>query len=197
MKNIVFIVSHLGAGSEALIYSMNKNSRIESRRVEGGYKDITAIESLTINPHKLGNSAAFYMDRILYNYEFSCPSLYKFCRFIYLIREARPTLNKVAGIPTLQKKSPPNIERYYRYRLRRIYEMAKHTPEAILLTWEDIASKRGLKLIEQYLNLNEPLNLTIREEIKDLVDIEMVNKAQECYERYLCRLKKLNLQYIK
>ena len=50
-------------------------------------------------------------------------------------------------------------KRYYCFRLRRLYEMAKKTPGAIFLTWDDIKSKKKLELVENYLNIKEKINL--------------------------------------
>lgn len=188
MKNIVFIISHIGSGSKFLFNSMNENPRIQGTRL-GRYWTMEDLQALVSRPHKLRNSAAIYLDEILLNHEFVYTPLFKFCKFIYLIREARSSLNNI-----LQSSLRTSIDCYYRYRLRRICEMAKQTPGAVLLTWEELLStKKSLKLIEDYLNLKEPLNLQINEEIKDSIDVEIVKKSQERYERYLFILKNLKL----
>lgn len=187
MKNILFIVSHLGSGSHILFNSLNRNPRVQGFRIDKPYSNPLALEHLTSHPHKLDNTAAIYMEELLFNYSFSCPQAYDYCKFIYLIRDARPTLNNIVTLGY----DPICADLYYRYRLRRICEMAKRTPQAILLTWDDVLSGKKFSLIEKYLNLKDPISLIGQEpKIKEVVDLNIINKSQRSYERYFYFLKK-------
>lgn len=198
MKNILFIVSHLGSGSNFLFDALNKNPRIQGIRTNTPYSHPDSLDVLTSTSHKTDNSAAIYMDELLYNFVFSCPQLYRECKFIYFVREARPTLNKIVSIPSLnQKYEPEYASKYYRYRLRRMCEMAKRTPDAPFLTFDDLISKKKNLLIEQYLNLKDPIEVPeIKDDYSDAVDIDVIKNAQESYDRYFYYFKKFLINKI-
>ena len=65
-------------------------------------------------------------------------------------------------------------------------------PTAVLLTHDEMQT--GLEIIDQYLNLKTPLDAQPEEGgIKEVVDDEMVEKAQDIYEQYFFRFGKLDL----
>ena len=79
--------------------------------------------------------------------------------------------------------------------------MAKKTPGAIFLTWDDIKSKKKLELVENYLNIKEKINLDnsliskFSEDIDCSIPYSDLIKVENTYEKYLFFLKNLNLQY--
>ena len=192
MKNMLFIVSHLGSGSNILFDWLDKNPKIQGNRIPMYYSNPIDLEAITSKPHKTDNTAAIYMDELLFNYSFACPQLYNTCKFIYFIREARPTLNKIVSTTTsLQiKYTPERACKYYKYRLRRMCEMSKRTPGAIFFTFDDLVAKRKLDLIEKYLNLKKPIVPTeLTEQTIDVIDVDIINEAQESYDRHFYYLK--------
>jgi hypothetical protein len=158
-------------------------------RTEISYNHYSSVELLSEQKHKIDDSSAIYMDLLLFNYEFSCTSLYDHCKFIYFIREAKPTLNKI--IEDYPQYKPETALKYYCFRLRRICEMAKRTPNCIVLTWEDLHAKRGLNLLEEYLNLKDPLKIKNFERVENVLNRDLINKGQDSFERHLYYLKKL------
>jgi hypothetical protein len=81
---------------------------------------------------------------------------------------------------------------YYSFRLRRMAEMSKYVPNAILLKWEDLRNKTGLDLVKQYLNLKAPLEIPdgmFFENLRHNLPADYIKKAQDCYERYLYVLR--------
>jgi hypothetical protein len=138
------------------------------------------------------------MDVLNFNQQLSTKTAYEYCKFIYVIREPEYVIN------SLVKKDKMNFsfaKRYYCFRLRRLYEMAKKTPEAIFLTWDDIKSKKKLELVENYLNIKEKINLDnsliskFSEDIDGSIPYSDLIKVENTYEKYLFFLKNLNLQY--
>lgn len=193
MKKVVFLVSHLGSGSNLLSNILDNNPRIQGFRTGKSYVNFHSLESLTDQPHKLDNTAAIYMDELNFNYNLASKSLYSSCKFIYFIREARGSLEDLI---LNYKYYPAAAMRYYCYRLRRICEMSKNTPDAILLTWDNLHKKEGMELIEEYLNLRERLIVPdMSSIITKTVPLEIVEKSQNAYERYLYFLKKQKLNY--
>jgi len=197
MKNVVFIMSHFGSGSFDLVRMMNRNPRITIENSGARYYHPDDLEWLFSKEHKLKNAAAIYGDHILLNANFACDALLKAYKFIYVIRSAKMALNRIV---TQSKFSEKNTLSYYAFRLTRISEMAKATPGAVLLTWEDLTSATGLPLIEEYLGLKTQLEPTIDEFVQDETQTqcnlpsELIQQGQEAYERYLYYLKQLDLR---
>jgi hypothetical protein len=70
--------------------------------------------------------------------------------------------------------------------------MAKRTPEAPILTYDDMVSGKSLPIIEEYLNLKTPLNkVEGGQGVPDSIDSKIAEKAQESYERHFYYLQKL------
>jgi hypothetical protein len=90
---------------------------------------------------------------------------------------------------------------YYRFRLRRICEMAKQTKNAILITHDELMDKSGkaFNLISNYLRLSEPLCHDIVEgeilnlETKNEIDLSLLEKTEDCYEKYYYYLNNLEI----
>jgi hypothetical protein len=195
MNTIILVTSHLGANYDALVGALNQNPRIHIRNTRSTYECIGDVEHLISLGHKQRNLISVYGDLLLYNYQFSCKSLMKFCKFIYLIRDARSSLNYIlANMST--HYSPLTAWRYYAYRLRRMCEMAKKTPGAVVLTWRDLAENKFDTLVYDYLGTNGmPLKAKIAEEsLADSVPYEILHKAEDCYERHLYYLKSLQIR---
>lgn len=199
MRKIVFLTSHLGSGSDVLYKSLNAHPRIQ------GYK--SSENNLYVHPfnllslvncrHKLHNSSAIYMDELLYNYSLSTKYALNVCKFIYVIRDAESTLNLLMENESFKK--PIHAQRYYLYRLRRICEMAKRTPGAVVLNYYDIKNKKGSEAIQNYLNLKEPfefLDAKLPEPTSlDLVSPKLVQEADEAFEKYWYFLKNQDLSF--
>jgi hypothetical protein len=190
MKRIVFLISHVGSDSDKLLQILNENSRVQIENTEGYYNHPSDLNHFGFQSHKMDGTAAIYGDHLLHNVNFSCEALHSIGKFIYLIREAKPSLNENSVHP---RKS---VENYYRFRLRRIYEMASKTPGAVFLTWDEVRTGEGFLLIEDYLGLKEPL--VAREDlfpksIKDRFSFDVVERCQDVYEKYLYRLRNLKL----
>jgi hypothetical protein len=197
MKKVAFIVSHLGSGSNYLVNILNNNPRCMIFNSNSMYEHPDSLSWLFKN-HKLkGFSGAIYGDHLLYNHSFSCKKLYDYCKFIYLIRPARQSLNEIYHTTEYSKK---NIVNYYRYRLRRICEMAKKTKNSILLTYDELISNKNFGIIEDYLGLIHPL---VDQEFDGEVDFsskenvfeeETVRSTEDCYEKYFYYLNNLGLK---
>lgn len=191
MKKAVLIVSHEGSGSSALCEILNRNPRVQFTHPNLVYNHPEVVESLTNHPHKLSNSAAVWLDEILHNFYFTNKAIYQFCRFIYFIREPKPTLNMIVDM----KANAPGMTRYYCYRLRRICEMARSTPGSMFLTWDDVYTGRAFPMIEKFLGLKEPLVLDQSTfpipKPSPFVTTNMVEACQNAYERYFYYLKNL------
>lgn len=189
MKKVCFVVSHLGSGSSDLVESMNKNPRCEIHTTKVQYSSPDSLKWMLNRGHKMRNSSAVYGDHLLFNASMSCKKFYEFCKFIYVIRPARHSLGAVVA----EGYGEDEAARYYRFRLRRICEMAKKTPGAVIATWDDIERGEVLKNIESYLGFSTPLEKpNLSEGIPCKIKESVIAQCQDAYERYHYFLKNLN-----
>lgn len=198
MKKVVFIASHMYSGSSALYHAMDCNPRIQGfpGRIPNEYSTVLGIYGLTLKPHKCDNRSAIYMDELLHNYQLSTKGSYDVCKFVYVIRPPETTLNLLISNDRIK---PAFAVRYYTYRLRRLCEMAKRTPGAILYTYDDLKAGRGLELLTDYLQLREPVELppeylqTLERNFStELLGTTLRSAASDTYEKYLYFLKSLS-----
>lgn len=191
MKKVCFVVSHIGSGSSELISSLNGNPRCEIQSTRVQYSSPESLNWMFSRGHKMRNSSAVYGDHLLFNASLSCRKLYEFCKFIYVIRPARPSLSSIMS----SGYGEDEASRYYRFRLRRICEMAKRTPGAVFATWDDLVRGEVLRSIESYLGLTTPLEAIDASEDASATPREsVVEQCQDAYERYHYFLKNLTLE---
>jgi hypothetical protein len=135
--------------------------------------------------HKTASAEAIYGDQLLFNYNLSTEDLFPLCKFIYLIRGAKATLNEL-----VKKYHPDSAYLYYCYRLERIYQMAKET-NGLLLTFETLS--QSTKKVEEFLEVKTPLlEIVTDNNYSDVVPSSMVEKAQERYEYYYYLIKNIS-----
>lgn len=193
MKKIAFVVSHLGSGSFNLINILNKNPRCNFFNSKIQYSHPDDVRWMFNNAKLKNYSGSVFGDHLLYNNSFSCKSLYNYCKFIYVIRSPRFALNHIYKNYKLK-----NFASYYRFRLRRICEMAKNTPNFIFFTWEELANKSAIPILEKFLNvrLQKDENL-FKMESEDILSEKIISETEDCYERYyyyLNNLRKLSYE---
>jgi len=191
MKNFCFIVSHFYSGSSELIEILNQNSRCEFK---SGIDDNVYDHPDVLNPI-INQKNKIFGDQVLKNYNLPCKRFYDFSKFIYVIRSPRGTF---ADFFEMQKKDAnQNIEKfsdYYRFRLRRICEMAKKTKSGLILNWEDLKSKKAFPLVEEYLEikLNYNYNNNFNSKPTSFENETLIRQANKSYEKYHYFLKNLN-----
>jgi len=182
MNKVLFIVSHLGSDSHILCNVLNAHFRIQWYKTDLLYDYPMQIQVLTSYEHKAPTSSAIWMEELLYNHHFSHKQVYKMARFIYLVRDAKPTLSSI-----IEKKEECQAKyKYYIFRLRRIYEMARKTKEnSLFLTWNELT--RGFERIEEFLevdNLNfKKEDFKIPEE-NPLIPSEVMASAKDYYDKF-------------
>ena len=151
-----FIVTHNESGGTLLCRILATNLRVHCYGNTGlVYDHPTVIERARKRiDESLGqnvgivDASCVYLDKLLKNHEFTWKPFYQMCKFIYLVRSPLvPLTNMVGkGLPVF------GAENYYLFRLRRMCEMAKKSG-GVLLTYEDLVSKRAFPLIKNYLGM--------------------------------------------
>jgi hypothetical protein len=192
MRNLLFVVSHMASGVDHLVSILNQNPRIDIKNLKLTYNHPTVLDHLFSRGHKLDNAAAIYGDQILYNKDLSCKAFYAFSKFIYVVRSPKSSLNEIIG---KENFTPKSALRHYQFRLRRIYEMYRHTPKSIYLTWDDLQKPESLSCIDSYLSLKTPLQWeAFPESEPDNFDLSILNEAQDSYEQHLFRINQVKSQ---
>lgn len=191
MKKVCFVVSHLGSGSGSLVTSLNSNPRCEIKESGARYDGAASVRWLFRLGHKCRDAGAVYGDHLLFNASLSNKRLYELFKFIFVIRPARHSLNEIMRFGYKEQ----GASSYYRFRLRRMCEIAKKSPGSLLLTWEDLARDSSLRIIEEYLGLSEFLKpISLGEPPQEICSESVVESCQEAYDRYYYYLNKLELR---
>ena len=176
-------MSHLGAGCENLCEALYENPLIDWYKPNLLCNHPEAIYMLSLQPHKSEDPSSIWMKEILYNHYLSHKVICQMCSFIYLIREPKGTLNSLVKA----KDTIDPLTRYYIFRLRRLYEMARHTPNALLLNDLTNASES----IQEYLDLKEPIKVKVDEGQDINIPKQFMDSAERVYEKYSVALKEI------
>jgi hypothetical protein len=193
MKKVLYVASHMCSGSSNLVEILNENSRVQIHKSDLFYNHPTVLSHLYELGHKWETTASVYGDHLLNNTSFSCKELYPLCKFIYFIRRPEETLGEV--IASDPRYTWETAARHYCFRLRRICEMAAKTPGAVFLTRDDIG--KGLEIIDDYLNLKDPLVLKDYPENKsEYVPSNILESCEQSYEKHLYFIKHLDLRRV-
>ena len=177
------IITHVGAGGSLLSQILNDDLFVNSGRSGLIYNNINVFWEFR-ERFKTVKDTDWFIDRLLFNHEFSCP-INNDINFIYLIREPLVPLMNLMKFGY----SSTGARDYYLFRLRRICEMARKSAGSIFLTYEDVISKRAFPLIKDKLKLKENLNPDfinpdfLEEDIE--VPLEIFHKCSLSYNRYL------------
>ena len=133
-----------------------------------------------------------YGEHLMFNFSFYHKKFYEFSKFIYFIRSGRHTINEIAKNKIFDIN---NCLLYYSQRMRRIYEMARMTPGAVLLTWDNLRDGKGMDLVSKYLNIKYvlPMKDEFSSSPVTKIDYNILQKADECYEKYYYSLRQLDL----
>ncbi|MCK9459661.1 MAG: hypothetical protein M0R80_08485 [Proteobacteria bacterium] len=188
MKRVLFLASHPGANAEQLAALLEHNQCIQFYHTNSTYKHPSDIAALQLSPHKNTTTAAIYAALLLDNNNLSGRSLYKFCHFVYFICGPKFAITELVKTQTMK-----NAVDLYVLRIRRLYEMAVQSPEAVFLTWDNIQGEKGLNLIENHFHLKTPLqyNPDGFTEPKDCVLSSYLQEAEEAYEGIIYRMRQL------
>jgi len=190
LKKVCFVVSHLGSGSGSLVAALNSDPRCEIRESGARYDSPSGVRWLFRLGHKCRDASAVYGDHLLFNASMSSRRLYGMFMNIFVIRPARHSLNEILRHGYNEK----GASSYYRFRLRRICEMARRSKHSLLVTWDDLARESSMSIIHEFLGLSAPLQsvqATVPE--AELCSEAVVEECQQAYDRYFYYLKSIGL----
>ena len=141
--------------------------------------------------HKCRDASAVYGDHLLFNASVTSKEMYGRFLNIFVVRPARHSLNEIINMGYNER----GASSYYRFRLRRICEMAKRSPDSVLVSWEELAKESTADIISEYLGLPTLINPPAPSESSiEACSESTVEECQMAYERYYYYLNGLNLR---
>lgn len=189
MKKTLFVISHLESGSSFFVDHLNKNKFFMISNNSMYYDSFESLEKLVNKKHKMGDHPkSIYGDHLLYNFLFSCKRLYQISKFIYIISRPRRTLNLI--IKNHLEYDQERAYNYYIFRIRRIYEMIKKTPDCVFLTYEDLQLGKYSFIIQEKFNF-EIKSQSFEMNYENLFNEVLIEKAEKYYEKYFYKIKNI------
>ena len=190
-KTPTLIITHHKSGYEFLNQVLGKHPRISANHtgfLYGHPIDLLKTSKIIEEQNITNRFRQLFADTLLYNHTFTCPALYKLCKFIYLVRSPEAAISEMVAS---KQYEPDRAVNYYRFRLQRLAQMAKETPGAIMLTWEDLNAE-GFRLIDNYLGLKMPLNIRNEQVSREFfyeIPENLLRPAEKAYEKYTKRMR--------
>lgn len=189
MKKVCFVVSHLGSGSESLVAALNAHPQCTIHESGVRYESASSLRWLFRAGHKCRDASAVYGDHLIFNSSISSRLLYGMCRFIFVVRPARHSLEDIMSAGY----SAEGASAYYRFRLRRICEIAALARSSMILEWGDLARDDTPGRICEYLDVRGPMDTArTREREGRRCPENVISECQDAYERYHYYLKGLS-----
>lgn len=176
MSELIFIISHLGSGSNIIYQKLNKCPSFKRVKNNILYKNSEEFCKLKLKKFT-------FFDHLLHDYQYSWKEGYNLAKFVYVI--CHPAL---AFQNSSEIISPNDWGRYYCYRLRRICQMAKNTPNAILLNGVQVICGKKMQLLNDFLKTNIYFENYLKPK-QELLSIDNAKEIEESYERHLYFLK--------
>lgn len=196
MKKVLFLCTHLGSCSQALYDVLESSSRIQGYKSKNPnvYNSNYNLITLMSMGHKLKiSSSCIYMDELNYNFQLNDRNLSKKCKYVFFVRNP---IDSIGEMVRFHGYKPFYAYRYYCFRLRRLSEMSIRLSDSLFLTYDDLCEGKGTDLIQEYLELRNPLKFE-KDDIKkyqkksniDLLAPILRDQVSDCYERYLYFLR--------
>jgi len=173
----LFVITHLECHKE-LCLSLDQHPYIcwtPAREIYKHGEDLLAMKEIG------GPNYKIFYDHLFYNYSFSSKILPQNCKFIYIL--GCPALAIDAAIE--KGMSIKGALTHYRFRARRIYEMAKIIGGLVLIH-EDLEREETYDSVTQFLGIKKPLKMLSKPEIIETSNAE----ARDCYQRYISLLER-------
>ena len=186
--NYLFIATHIGGGGGLLKRCLATNTSVYCRNGLHVYLHPSNLDDMK----KEDTYARVAADRLVYNFQMAAPSVMGLSTFAYVVREPRAVLDHLHDAHGYSWDGALN---YYRFRLRRLCEMARRTPRSFLFTFDDVVTGRALGLIQSKFGLKHPFVLKYEpaEEGYPAAPIGHLEIAQTSYERHLYYMRNLKL----
>jgi len=184
MLRHLLIATHHGSGGEQLLACLATSPLVSAVRSADtvSYTTVKTLEDVRAKALKARPNARWAADLLLSNSRFCGRHLYPLCRFVFVVREPEEAI-PAAVASGLWK--PGLAARQYRFRLRRLAEMARENPGSLLVAHRDLRSV-AVPALRDWLGLKHLTN-TFRVEPPLEADVpwHAIRGARSRYERYV------------
>lgn len=173
----LFVATHLGSGAEILCDSLDKHPLVKK-------SSVTLFRSgLDLAKMKSDKAKIFY-ERIDYNYQIASKYIYSEAKFIIVVRDP---LTCMSGLVEMYGEHA--AERYYLFRLRRLYETTRKAKNFLVVSFKDLKGDLIYEKITKFLGLKEELINTSEIHDGEIYRGENSSLLQKKYNEYLSRIK--------
>lgn len=168
----LFIITHIGSGSELLCKSLRHHVRIYQHN-KSMYKDYRDLLEMRYR------YATVFFDCLFYNQQLHWKNLVKNCKFIFLIR------NPAQALYYLNKTyAPQKAIDYYFYRLRRLAEM-KSWSQSLTVDYNQLAQDETYEKIGKFIGLKTPIKNYFTVDNVEIIRNENLEKRYQYYYSWL------------
>lgn len=194
MKQYCLIQTHKASNVNYISDIFNHNPRVAIDTTNFQYNFPLQLELLSqhLNNTKVANQfKLIHSDILTENHAFASYSLCNVCKFIYFVRPPEPTLSEMLAS---KMYAPLEADSYYCFRLQRLSQIAEKTPNALLITWNEVANNRAFKAIEDYLGLKMSLDSRGKKLERSFyyqVPQEIISHAERAYDKYVGKMRRV------
>ena len=193
MAKHLFVATHAYSGGIDLLDSLTTHPKIfgyESKSVYTNALSLRTLQANISNRYQIKSIAPIFVDILTNNVQIQSESLYRNANFIYLIRQPLYPLSQL-----LTKMNTKSALNHYCFRLRKLCEMAKKTPKSVFLTFENLFSDNCHTVIEKHLRVTN-IKILVNDNLPEIkIPKDILDRAQDSYERHLRYFRSLDLQF--
>jgi hypothetical protein len=167
-------MTHKGAAIESLISLLEQNPKIHVFETGTKYQHHEDLGHLWSCKHRNDNAAAWWVDVITQNGNFSCRELAKYCKFLYFL--ASPDYS----LPRIELK-PVNAAAYYRFRIRGLVQWWSRTNGPWIDCEEEVKNSVELLLPE----LAFDYQTKTKPQTSDVSEVFFPKLMEECHRAFI------------
>lgn len=180
MEKVLFLMSHLGSGSDKLYEVLKSHPKIYDPNINIIYENYEDIDYLLRQPHKVNNVSAIYIQQILYNHQFVSKQLCKFCNFVFFLGNPRTSISQIIKMGY----SEENALSYYSFRLYGLYVYYVRSFGNNLLYSGDLDE------LSKFLDIDTLSRFVEDEKELDNVSQKTLSKAEDVYFKYIVKFNR-------
>ena len=180
MEKVLFLMSHLGSGSDKFYQILKAHPKIDDPGINIVYENYEDIEYLRNKPHKVNNVSAIYMQHILYNHQFVSKKLCRLCNFVFYLGNPRSTISRIIQMGY----SESNALNYYNFRLYGLYVYYIRSYGNNLIfssNWSELSKFLDIDTLSGYME---------DEKEPDNVSMDTLLKAEDVYFKYIIKFNR-------
>lgn len=184
----LMIQTHLGSQLGPLLRGMNAHKEIyvcHSPMVYSTPPDLDILKTAC----GVMKECRIYADVIKFNHALRTPQLDELCSFLFYLGDPRRSITEIVKGHGYELNKALD---YYAFRLQRLSSMAKHMPNSMILTFDQLNEDDANASVAKFLRLKSPLMFSVEgEDLKFPPSGDRIaDEACKVYDKYLARMQK-------